>query len=176
MKNNPQLSTATKLIILKSCERIGKYAFTRCTLKSVELGGVKTIAPSSFGESSITNVDFKNSIVETIGESAFGGSSITTAEFPDTLKSIDIAAFSDCLSLNYIYISSSVTTMCGSNPLYSLGVFLELTQEIFIVVQKVNHMVWKRIGIKEVVVAHCMRNGVLLVNILKNIYYNFKYL
>ena len=124
LNNNPELSTASKLVIDNNITIIGTFAFSDCdSLTSVIIGdGVITIWDMAFEKcSNLTSVVLGDS-VENIYDSAFSWcDSLTSIVIPDSVGLIGKHAFSYCFSLtsvvmgdNVAYISEGAFLNCSS--------------------------------------------------------------
>ncbi len=113
---NDENITSLNLSKASMLQRIGSYAFDKCTNLS---GGftipqkVNSLGLSAFQEcSSLESVKMKSSYINVISAQAFYKcASLTEVVLPDDLQSINKLAFADCTSLSEIIISKSVTSI-----------------------------------------------------------------
>lgn len=103
------------IVLPKSIETIGEYAFQGCTsLTNIELPeGLETIGESAFeGCTALTNINFPQSL-KSIGESAFNNcTGLTQVEFPQSLSEIRYGAFSYCTGLTQIACKALTPPLC----------------------------------------------------------------
>ena len=110
INNNPNLQSATKLIIGNGIPNIGWYAFKDATLKHVVMSdSITSIHGSAFFHCrELETVRLSSNIVD-IGSEAFTGAvKLKSITLPEKLKYINSYTFNNCSSLTEIVIPNSV--------------------------------------------------------------------
>lgn len=126
--SNTLITGCSTTTIPNSVTSIGDYAFSGCSLTSMEIpNSVTSIGIEAFsGCGGLTSVSIPNSVTS-IGYAAFQGCSrLTSIEIPNTVTSIASSLFMYCSGLTSIEIPNSVTSI-GGNAFYQCSGLTSIT-------------------------------------------------
>ena len=110
INNNPNLQSATKIIMGEGIDTIGWYAFKNANIKHVVVPeGVTLVSGSAFWRcTELEDIKLPSTLLE-IGSEAFAGDEkLKTINLPSKLQKINSYVFSGCTGLTNITIPKSV--------------------------------------------------------------------
>ena len=98
------------VILPKTLERIGDYAFLGVSISSIDLpAGLKHIGRQAFSQSFIENVEIPDSVESLSGEAFYVCVYLKSVKLPSGIKEIPSKCFQACTSLNSVTIPQGVT-------------------------------------------------------------------
>lgn len=116
-------STLTEVSLPDTLKSIGSYTFADSNIKSIVIpDSVTSIGDFAFYQADLSEGAQLGKGIKTIPFKAFAGTNLTSFTVPANVTEIEEGAFLDCLSLTYIYVPKSVTTICdGSTTQRPIG-------------------------------------------------------
>ena len=97
----------------ESVKSIGRYAFSRCSLKSIKIpGNVKSIGEGAFSKSTLSSVTFSTGL-KTIGDFAFFRTALRSVKIPKGVKTLGVFAFENCEALKSIKLPDGISKIDG---------------------------------------------------------------